>query len=144
MYHYKIDRQGGIYQTRELTDSVWAVSNANDIAINICVDGDLTKQDPTVAQLKSLKELLHSLCNEHPEFPAGQKNVFGHGELTAYQNSTACPGRLLKYVIEFRDTGDIKLPNTQPVPQPTPTPAKKQTAEELINHIEQLLINWRK
>lgn len=146
MYHYKIDRNGNIYQTRELTDCVWACSNANDISINICVDGDFTQQEPTTAQLKSLQSLLKSLCTEHPEFPADQKGVYGHSELRDYGNQTACPGSLLHSVIEFRDTGKITTPS-ESVPLPNipaiPVTPVNNKLSGLIKDLENILAKYK-
>lgn len=99
-YHYKIDRQGTIYRTRNIEDILWHASNANNISIGICLDGDLTKQHYTKAQEKSLYNLLDEIC---AWLNIKRQNVFGHGELKAYGNYTACPGVAIECVIKYRD-----------------------------------------
>lgn len=107
MYHFKIHRDGTVYWTRNLEEATWHASNANPIAIGVCLDGDLTKQKPSKAQIVSLKKLLDELCTQHAEFPANHTGVYGHGELKKYKCYTACPGSALQYCQEYRDTGDI-------------------------------------
>lgn len=138
MYHYKIDRMGNIYQTRDLLDNVWASTGANPISIEICLDGDLTLQEPSRAQIISLRDLLKSLSNEHPEFPADHTGVFGHGELVAYGNNTECPGSALKYAIEFRDTNNINIPELSTNPQINPQ-EERLSDEDFIKGVEELV-----
>lgn len=132
-YHYKIDNVGEIFQCRTLTDTLWHCGNypINRASIAICLDGYLqTNQKPTREQYKALKELLDWLCTQHPEFPADQNDVFGHGEV----GSSACPGNnLLPWVQKYRATnGNVEIPavpyndgtmgTTPPPPVPqTPT-----------------------
>lgn len=104
MYHYKIDRKGNIYFCRNLDEALWHCGNytKNLQSIAICLDGHLTNQLPTKAQLLSLKEFLTGLCTQHPEFPADFDDVFGHREISA----TNCPGdNLIKFVQDFRNKG---------------------------------------
>jgi len=104
MYHYKIDRKGNIYFCRNLDEALWHCGNytKNLQSLAICLDGHLTNQLPTKAQLLSLKEFLTGLCTQHPEFPADFDDVFGHREISA----TNCPGdNLIKFVQDFRNKG---------------------------------------
>jgi hypothetical protein len=105
-YHYKVARDGKIYRTRDVEEVTWHATNANPIAVGICLDGDLTKQKPTEAQLNGLRELLDEIC---AWLSIPKSKVFGHKELSSYGNFTQCPGSALQYVIEYRDTGTIKL-----------------------------------
>jgi len=127
MYHYKIDRKGNIYLCRNLGEALWHCGNytKNLQSIAICLDGHLTNQKPTKAQLQSLKDFLFGLCTQHPEFPAGFSNVFGHREISA----TNCPGdNLIKFVQDFRNKkGQVNVDN---YPQETEENLSEPTACE--------------
>ena len=104
MYHFRIDNTGIIFWTRGLEEVVWAVSAANYNYVSICLDcgmdNQLKQQPPTREQAQALQKLLDELCFKHPEFPAGQQDVKGHGEIPT--NSTNCPGSLLPMVHSYR------------------------------------------
>lgn len=100
-YHELITPDGTLYILNNFTDITWHDSRNVD-SYAICLAGyfhpDINQQ-PTQAQLKTLKERLDQLCAEHPEMPADQDDVYGHGERWA----TACPGNnLLPLVMEYR------------------------------------------
>ena len=99
MYGEKIDRQGRIWITRPDTDVCWAVTRANEIAYNICVDA-CEKSPPTQAQLDTLGKRLDVLRRR---YGLTRSAVQGHGELTQYGNDTSCPGSdLLALVHGYR------------------------------------------
>jgi hypothetical protein len=101
MYHYSITGDGQVLWTQPEELVTWQARNANPYALGIKCDlGD--GQEPTLAQLASLKEVLDWLCYHRPDIPAGRKDVWGHSELTQYGNSTKCPGALLPYVQRYR------------------------------------------
>jgi N-acetyl-anhydromuramyl-L-alanine amidase AmpD len=98
MYHRVITANGNIYLAVPLEWITWnaySPSNEHDLAIlvdcGIAADGSW--QQPTAAQLTSLKWYLDQLTQHTPQIPAGVKNVYGHQELP--NNSTECPGTLL-------------------------------------------------
>jgi len=128
MYHYTIDRNGNIYFCRNLGEALWHCGNyrKNLESIAICLDGHLTNQHPSTAQLVTLAEFLRGLCTQHPEFPADFKDIFGHREISA----TNCPGdNLIEFVKDFRESeGQV---NTADYPQDIEetTPEKPQTPE---------------
>jgi hypothetical protein len=101
-YHYWISQGGTIYQLNNHTDVTWHDSNNWD-SIGVCVNGYFHpdhNNEPTKAQLESLKWLLTELSTKHPEFPAGFGNIVGHRERWA----TACPGNnFFPLVVEFRE-----------------------------------------
>lgn len=105
-YHYMILPRGNIHQINNLTDVTWT-DGINYDCISICLKGYFHtpyNEEPTSAQLKSLKELLDELTMQHPEFPADKEDVLGHRE----RSKTACPGAKFNfYVADFR----IKLGN---------------------------------
>jgi hypothetical protein len=118
-YHFMIGRSGEIFFCNDLENVTWHANYANPIAISICLHGHLTKQEPSYEQLKSLQKLLKELTEQHPEFPASRKDVYGHMELVGkslarkywiwrdFGNYTTCPASATKYVQEFRNTGKI-------------------------------------
>lgn len=123
MYHYKISGDGRLWITQPEDLVTWAVNNANRKSLNICVDCG-TNQGPTTHQLDTLASTLEWLTNERPEIPAGRADVWGHLELRQYGNSTACPGRLLPYVQQYRagQWGAGQVPPPAPTPPPIPRP----------------------
>lgn len=113
MYHWKIAGNGELFYCQPMELRTWSIRNGNHRTINICLDCG-ANQAPTKAQLKTLKALLDVLCFECPEFPAGQKNVWGHKETGPggpgpnFGNSTDCPGQVLPYVVSYRNTRQIR------------------------------------
>jgi hypothetical protein len=105
MYHYKVDRQGKVYQTRNLTDVVWAQTGANRRGLAVCFDATVG-QEPTAAQHVAAIKLNDYFGTERPDLPMlhpGQ--VWGHGELGSDGNATSCPGDALRKVCqELRKT----------------------------------------
>lgn len=106
-YHFYIHNDGSVYQVNDFSDITWHDST-NDDSIGVCVHGYFHtphNEEPTEAQLASLKSLLDELSTQHPEFPAGQGDVYGHRE----RDQTACPGdNLFPYVKEYREkTGNV-------------------------------------
>lgn len=110
-YHYYIHQDGKIYQLNEHSWVTWH-DRVNDDSLGIVLHGyfhpDYNDQ-PTQAQLDSLKWLLDKLTTQHPEFPAGRSDVLGHRE----RSSTACPGNnLFPHVVNYREGkwGDTNTP----------------------------------
>lgn len=97
-YHYFITPDGTIFQINNHTDITWHDSRNTD-TLGIALHGNFTSSLPSPKQLESLKSLLDWLCTENPQFPASQRNVFGHREISA----TACPGNtFFPLVVEYR------------------------------------------
>jgi len=142
-YHYVIDIDGTIYQTNKHEDITWHDA-VNKDSIGVLVTGwfhpsndDLKGNDkPTLPQLNSLKYLLDKLTTEHPEFPAGMKDVVGHRERSA----TVCPGDyLMPYVIAYREDKWEKVD----VPSTVLTPDKKLPEEWISRNEPKLAIERR-
>ena len=55
MYHERISRDGRVWQTRPAEHVVWAVTRANRIAYNLCLDAGPTCE-PAGAQMAALHE----------------------------------------------------------------------------------------
>lgn len=86
-YHFDIEEDGTIYQANTLESIAWHAGNANRFSIGIELNGNFEKENPTDAQLHSLRWLTAQL-----EQKLGKKLVQkGHKEVQA----TACPGKNL-------------------------------------------------
>jgi hypothetical protein len=91
MYHERISRDGRVWLTRPAEHVVWAVTRANRIAYNVCLDAG-PGCEPTDEQVAALGDRVGALLSRSGLPRAA---VQGHGELSAYGNYTACPGALL-------------------------------------------------
>jgi len=101
MYHYKVAGDGRLFATQPETLITWNSNAWNPGALAICLDcGD--GQMPTCEQLDTLHKFLMWVCYHRPEFPAGRKDVWGHGEGKSAGNNTNCPGPFLQYVQAYR------------------------------------------
>ena len=99
MYAIKIDRNGQAYTCRNATDVLWHATAANIPGYAICLDATVDSP-PTSAQLAGLKRVIEA---KRREFGLDYGAVYGHGELTQYGNSTACPGPdALQWVRDYR------------------------------------------
>ncbi|MBP5233431.1 MAG: N-acetylmuramoyl-L-alanine amidase [Planctomycetes bacterium] len=87
-YHFIIDRQGMIWQGRELCYQGAHVKSNNSNNIGIMCLGNFEIQQPTQAQVNTLASLCRALMAGY-HIPANR--LYGHREL----RSTACPGRNL-------------------------------------------------
>lgn len=95
-YHFCIDPDGTIYQTNKLTAMSWHTINGNATGIGIVLNGNFENEQPSSAQVKSLKNLIKFLNGKFNKKLA----VYGHKEIKG--NATACPGRNLE-IDEFRN-----------------------------------------
>lgn len=93
-YHFVIETDGSIIQGNHLETISYNTQDNNTKSIGICLSGDFTKQEPTPAQIKSLKELIPHLRNLlKKELP-----VSGHKD----HAPTSCPGpNLYKFISQF-------------------------------------------
>ena len=138
MYHIKIDNVGEVFQCRDYEDVLWNVGGAaNYNTLAVCFDCG-ADQAPTREQVESFKTLMDDLCNQHPEFPASQGDVYGHRDF----NATQCPGdRFEQMVNEYRNSGNVTVsdlsydwPPTVNVapPAPVPTPPIAETPAPIV------------
>ncbi len=88
-YHYVIDRGGRVWQGRSLAYQGAHVREHNENNLGIMVLGNFDQQQPTSAQLATLRGTLVTLCKQ---YRLNTKKVFTHQEL----NKTECPGRVLQ------------------------------------------------
>jgi N-acetyl-anhydromuramyl-L-alanine amidase AmpD len=94
-YAYFIERDGIIMQGREEEELTWHAGSYkfNNESIAICLAGDFTREDPTNAQLKSLKDLMIDIQRRRG---ISNDSIYLHREV----RQTACPGQDLRKLIE--------------------------------------------
>jgi hypothetical protein len=102
MYHYRVSADGRLWRTQPERLITWHARNANRSGLAVCCDLG-AGQSPGAAQLRGLRALLDWLCYRRPDLPAGRSDVWGHGELRAAGNATACPGGLAAWVRAYRE-----------------------------------------
>ena len=101
-YHYLIRKDGSVYGGRPINAvGAHAYSNNGD-SIGICFEGDFTKEDPTVALLRSGVQLVRELLAEYVLTPAC---VIRHSDV----NATVCPGDRFPYDQFIRDLDEEPL-----------------------------------
>ena len=92
-YQYFIEYSGKVYQGRaDNEEGAHTVGNVpyyyNKNSIGICLQGNMEIEKPTVAQLKSLKELVDK---KQLEYNISNQRTIGHREVS----NTLCPGKYL-------------------------------------------------
>jgi hypothetical protein len=93
-YHYYIEVGGKIGEGRDIGFAGDATTSFdNDGRIQITVEGDFEREQPTQGELESLKKLVTWLAFRYG-IPA--ENISGHGD----HDQTNCPGRNLKPFLE--------------------------------------------
>ncbi len=93
-YHYYIDVSGRIGEGRDpgfQGDGVTSFDNED--RIQIVVEGDFEREEPSKAELESLTKLVTWLALKYAIAP---ENISGHGDY----DQTDCPGRNLKPFLE--------------------------------------------
>ncbi len=89
-YHYYIDVYGKIAEGRNLSYAGDAITDFdNDGRIQIAVEGDFEKEEPSKAQLDALRKLVLWLAWK---FGIAAEGISGHGD----HDRTDCPGANLK------------------------------------------------
>jgi hypothetical protein len=93
-YHYYIDVSGRIGEGRDLGFQGDGVTNFdNEDRIQIVVEGDFEREEPSKAELQSLTKLVVWLALRYAVAP---ESISGHGD----HDQTDCPGRNLKPFLE--------------------------------------------
>lgn len=90
-YHFVIDRAGLVWEGRELRWQGAHVKDRNEGNVGILVMGNFEIQQPTPAQLTSLRNHLRAVC---AYFSVPWTRVFSHREWPGAQ--TLCPGEHLQ------------------------------------------------
>ena len=88
-YHFVIAGDGTWKQTRGFDEVGYHASNwdVNVGSVGICLSGDFDKEEPTEAQLDSLREICQDICTKYDI-----KKITGH---RAYASKT-CPGKHIR------------------------------------------------
>lgn len=109
-YHFVVDGLGTIYQARDIDAILWHCAhqdgNGRGLSVHLPLGGS---QDATPRQWARVVALLDALRAAY-HIPA--QRVVGHLE---WKHATACPGRLMPRVAQYRDDNPA-------VVAPTPTP----------------------
>lgn len=117
-YSLKIARSGKVYQTVPFEEIAVHAGNYTFFknSFGICLDGDFSRQKPSVAQLEALRSLLDHLAHHSPELPnVVQSSFFGHKEVRGVgfpgtkffiPSGTICPGKEVGEIVKtYRTTG---------------------------------------
>ena len=89
-YHYVIRKDGLIERGRGWNMVGAHAYKNNDDSVGIVLTGNFNIGSPTTSQIKSLENLLTTLCGVYRLIP-DELSVIGHRDV----NSTACPGDML-------------------------------------------------
>lgn len=125
-YHHVITRDGELHNTRPYKEVGYHAGNypMNLHSIGICLDGNFMKEEPTQAQLETLKTLIIEIHKK--VFPI--KEIIGHRDC----RPTACPGdNLYKHILTLNSMPEL-------IP-PKPQPEKNITLEEYIHFFHKVL-----
>jgi hypothetical protein len=88
-YHYVIDRAGRVWEGRSVAYQGAHVREHNENNLGVMVLGNFDQQQPSAAQLATLRGTLSALMKQHG---VRVNKVYTHQEL----NKTECPGRVLQ------------------------------------------------
>lgn len=96
-YHFFIDMYGNIAEGRPLySQLVHPIYNASEM-VHIVLEGDFTREAPTLAQIDSLFRVLELVRHI---YPIEQREIYGHKDFM----TTLCPGTLYEYLPMLRET----------------------------------------
>lgn len=100
-YHLRIACDGTIFLTNRFEEITWHAGHfqTNLTHIAVCLDGDLSKMEPSDPQKMALKELIVYLTHDRPDMPhlvMGTVNT--HREVRPIP--TTCPGDALQRYVE--------------------------------------------
>lgn len=83
-YHFVINYEGQITQTKELDEEGCHTRGFNSESIGVCMEGDFTKHEPSEAQKVALGKLLVMLCER---LHIGDADIYPHrvfGQTSCY------------------------------------------------------------
>jgi hypothetical protein len=93
-YHFYIDVSGRIGEGRDISFAGDATTSFdNDDRIQIVVEGDFEREQPTQAELDSLRQLVVWLAAKYAILP---EYISGHGD----HDQTDCPGKNIRPFLE--------------------------------------------
>lgn len=100
-YHYVIDRQGRLWEGRNIAYQGAHVSKENENNLGIMVLGNFTQQSPSSGQLATLQTVIASMMRQY-RVPVAR--VYTHQEL----GPTSCPGTSLQSaMVSIRRSGRL-------------------------------------
>lgn len=100
-YSFRIARNGSVYQTVPYEEIGVHAGNYRYFknSLGVCLDGDFTRQKPSVAQLNALRSFMDKLSYHAPELPGvTRKSWYAHKEVRLLP--TACPGTEVTQLIK--------------------------------------------
>ena len=100
-YHFFIRKDGSVYRGRPMDAIGSHCLNQNSNSIGICLEGCLSQEKPSTAQINSIKELIGYLKSIYGNIP-----VKGHKEFMA----TDCPGSLMDYMGKLNGVMQVSMP----------------------------------
>ena len=104
-YSFRIARDGSIYQVLPFEEIGAHAGNIKYFhnSMGVCLDGDLTRQKPSQAQLNALGSLMDHFSYHSPSLPEiVRKSWYAHKEVRSAP--TACPGPdITKIVQSYRN-----------------------------------------
>lgn len=98
-YHYYIRKDGHVYIGRPIEYIGGHCLGQNSISVGIALEGDFRYEQPTDAQIKSVRELIPEILKVYPTI----KRVYNHKDLYP----TACPVVNLKEMVTGNSKGEI-------------------------------------
>ena len=125
-YNYYLTKEGKLIQARKDGEETAAVIGHNTNSLNCCLQGDFSKEQPTINQRHALREWLLKKKNEY-NVPI--ENIGGH---RTFQQNRTCPGI---YLTE----SEIRAMATPPEPPASIEIAKIGYYKRLLEQIRILL-----
>ena len=97
-YHFFVGNDGTIYWCNDFEAITWSngVKEFNNQGLAVCFEGDLTKREPTPAQMKAALDLFNWSDSYFKHVLKKTLQLFGHKEVKA---GTACPGNFLHTLV---------------------------------------------
>ena len=100
-YHYAIDRNGRLWEGRNIRFQGAHVRKHNEQNLGIMVLGNFDKQQPSPAQIHAVNSLLPRLART---YGVRRHRIYTHQELMP----TTCPGNALQnHMVRFRRSGAL-------------------------------------
>ena len=93
-YHYIVLKDGTVVPARDVKYAPAHAVGHNDAVIAICIIGEFTREEPTDAQINSLKILLVKLCKEF-DIDTTMHHIFTHADYRDPPGNRYCPGKYL-------------------------------------------------
>lgn len=100
-YHFCVGKDGTVYELNPLTEIAYHAGNLAYIrdSFGIVLEGDLSVERPSGAQIGALWGLLDDLCTKRPDLPKVVKaTVKTHKEVRT--NPTSCPSYIIQKVVD--------------------------------------------